>query len=301
MRNWQIKLEYKKVMMIILGWILAYFLIKKQDLLRTINQALPFQEANLLAGMVWGEKSGMKGEFYNQLVKTGLIHIVVVSGANLMIVGKSLIENLAKFIGRKTAIIGGGGMILIYVNLVGWQIPVVRALLFLGVYYVAQILGRKFRSGRALFLVVLMMFLADFEVYKEVSFWLSILAFGAVIINQKKGIWGTTFWVNIFILPILSLTFGQISLISPLTNMAVLFLVEIVSVLGFWGSILGIMWLNLGKIILSLSYPMLRYLIEIVEIGSKWQWATINFKFNWEMLLGWYLILGAYWYEKKKV
>jgi len=294
-------LEYKKVGVIILGWILAYFLIKKENLIEVIRQTLPFREAGLLTGMVWGEKSGMRGEFYDRLINTGLIHIVVISGANLMMVGKSLIENLAKFIGRKMAIIGGGGIVLIYVNLVGWQIPIVRALLFLGIYYGAQILGRKFRTGRALFLVVLIMFLADFEVYKEVSFWLSISAFLAMILSQGGGSLRTTLWVNIFILPILSLVFGQVSLISPLTNMAVLFLVEIISVVGFWGSILGTIWLFLGKILLGASYPLLRYLIEVVEFGGRWQWATINFKFNWMMLLGWYLILGAYWYEKKKI
>jgi len=301
MKKWRIKSGYKKIGVMILGWILAYFLVKKENLIGVINQALPSREASLLAGMVWGEKSGMRGEFYNQLVKTGLIHIVVVSGANLMMVGKSLIENLAKFIGRKMAIIGGGGIVLIYVNLVGWQIPVVRALLFLGVYYGAQILGRKFRIGRTLFLVILIMFLADFGVYKEVSFWLSILAFLAMTLSQSEGILKTTLWVNFFILPILSLVFGQISFISPLTNVAVLFLVEIISILGFWGSILGTIWLFLGKILLGISYPLLRYLIEVVEIGGKWQWTTINFKFNWVMLIGWYLILGAYWYEKKKV
>ncbi|MBU1117491.1 ComEC/Rec2 family competence protein, partial [Patescibacteria group bacterium] len=110
---------------------------------------MPTRESGLLMGMVWGEKSGLPKGLYELLINTGLIHIVVVSGANLMIVARSLVETLAKYVGRKSAIIGGGGIVLFYVNLVGWQIPVVRALLFLGIYYLAQLLGRRFRADRA--------------------------------------------------------------------------------------------------------------------------------------------------------
>jgi hypothetical protein len=46
---------------------------------------------------------------------------------------------------------------------------------------------------------------------------------------------------------------------------------------------------------------MLRYLIEVVEVTGKWSWAQLNFQFNWMMLLGWYLIIGVYWYERKKI
>lgn len=301
MKKWWIKSVYKKSLLIILIWILAFLILKKESLLLIINKALPSREAGLLSGMVWGEKSAIKGEFYNSLIRTGLIHIVVVSGTNLMIVGRGLIENLAKLIGRKMAIMGGGGIILIYVNLVGWQLPIIRAFLFLEIFYISQMLGRKFNVFRALVLVIGIMFLADWQIYKEVSFWLSIVSFVAVLLNQNKNILKTTFWINIFILPILSISFGEISLISPLVNIMVLFLVEIVSVLGFWGGIIGLICQKISMLVLLVNYPLLRYLIEVVELGGSWKWAMINFHFNWWMLIGWYLILGAYWYEKKKI
>jgi hypothetical protein len=64
-------------------------------------------------------------------------------------------------------------------------------------------------------------------------------------------------------------------------------------VIGFVGSILG------SKVILMASYPLLRYLIEVIEgvgkIGASWE-----FRFNWLMFLGWYLLVGGYWYGKNK-
>jgi len=79
-----------------------------------------------------------------------------------------------------------------------------------------------------------------------------------------------------------------------------LFLVEVITIAGFVGSLMALLWENLGKIILGISYPLLRYLIEIVEETGK-VGGVLNFQFNWWMLFGWYLLLGAYWYEKKKI
>jgi competence protein ComEC len=300
MRKSWTRLRYKEVILFFLAWILIYRFIERQDLIGVIQKSLPSREAGLMSGMVWGEKGGIRGDFYRLLVNTGLVHIVVVSGANLVIVGKNLIENLAKLVGRKMAIVGGGGIILAYVNLVGWQIPVIRAVLFLGTYYWAQMLGRQFKIGRAILMVGLVMALADFGVLSDVSFWLSMAAFIAVVLNQKNGVFKNTLWVSLFVLPILSINFGTISLITPLTNFGVLFLVEILTIIGFIGSLIGLLWQGLGGVILASSYPLLRYLIEIVERVGKIG-GVVNFQFNWWMLIGWYLVLGGYWYEKKKI
>ncbi len=301
MKKLKTKLKFKELILLLIVWVLIYKFIKRSDLIGVIQRALPPAEAGLLAGMVWGEKGLISRDLYNLLINTGLVHIVVVSGTNLMIIGRGIIENLAKLLGRKMAIVGGGGIVILYVNLVGWQIPVVRAVLFLAIYYWAQLLGRQFKSSRALFLVVLIMFLADFKVFKEISFWLSVAAFLGVLLSQKEGVVKSTIWVSVFILPILSIFFGKISLLTPVINFGVLFLVELITIIGFVGSLIGLLWSGMGRLILSLSYPMLRYLIEVVRVAGKWSWAEFNFQFNWLMLVGWYLVIGTYWYEKKKI
>lgn len=300
MKKLWIKSKFNRIVVLLITWFVLYKFMKIEDLVGTIYKALPSREAGLLAGMVWGEKKGLTGEFYNLLKNTGLIHIVVVSGANLMIIGKGFIESLAKGIGRKMAIVGGGGVILIYVNLVGWQIPVVRAVLFLGVFYCAQVLGRQFSTMRAIILVGLLMIFADFKVVTNVSFWLSMTAFIAVILTRNEGMIKNTIWVSLFVLPILSLCFGTVSIIAPIMNLGILFLVEVLTILGFVGSLVALFWNNLGTIVLQICYPFLRYLFEAVEGVGKIG-GLVNFQFNWWMLFGWYFLLGGYWYEKKKI
>lgn len=97
----------------------------KNYLSEVVVQYLPNLQSSMLVAMLWGDVSGISKTFYNQMVATGLIHILVVSGSNLMIVVKGLIELLAQWIGRKRSIIFGIMVGWFYVNVVGWQIPAV--------------------------------------------------------------------------------------------------------------------------------------------------------------------------------
>jgi len=142
------------------------------------------------------------------------------------------------------------------------------------------------------------MVLADYRILSDISFWLSFAAFIGVVLSANKGVWMTTIWVTLMILPIISIKFGDVSLITPVANVAVLFLVEAITVIGFCGSFVFLLWQNLGKIVLGVSYPLLRYLLEVIEFSGKGL-GVINFRFNWWMLIGWYLLILGFYARKK--
>jgi competence protein ComEC len=219
-----------------------------------------------------------------------------------------LVENLAKFISRKKAIILGLITAWSYTSMVGFEIPVIRAVLLITIYYWAQILGRRYSINRSLGLTILIMLIADWKMVTEISFWLSFLAFLAILLQQKKDNeeinnsvflqMKQTLWISLWLTPVLAISFGKISLISFLTNALILGLVEIVTLWGGIGMIIGVFCGFLGKIILFLIFPFLKYFIMIVEVMGKLPWASVDFKFNWLMLVGWYLVLGAYLIKK---
>ncbi len=298
MKRLKTKFQYKIVLVGLVILLGLFFLVKKESLVSGLYTAMGQNQAALWAGMLWGERQLLEKDFYEALINTGLIHIIVVSGTNLTILGKGLIEFLASYVGRREAIVLGLGVTIWYVNLVGWQTPVIRAALFLFFYYLGQYFGRRFNPVRALTAVVGIMVLADYRVVTEISFWLSFLAFVAVLLNSGEGVLKNSLWVSLFLWPVLSWKFGMISLWAPILNLGVLFLVEALTILGLVGNTVGLVWSGLGKVVLSLGYPFLRYLTEIVlYFGEKGTW---RFSFNWLMVLGWYLILGGYWYGKKK-
>ena len=163
--------------------------------------------------------------------------------------------------------------------------------------------------GRGLGLAVLIMFVGEPGILTSVSFWLSIMAFLGVvtkklIINNYElkirnkftrnmiGVFLETGWVTVWILPIIAITFGKVSIVSPVTNVLVLVLVELITVVGAIGSIGGLLWMDLGKVILWILIPGLKYLEMVVMIGGAQGIAPVlQIKFNWLMLVGYYLIL----------
>ncbi|MDD4027151.1 MAG: ComEC/Rec2 family competence protein [Candidatus Shapirobacteria bacterium] len=283
---------------------LLYKFVDKDSLIEVIFKNLPPREASLMAGMVFGDKNNFDKNTILNFKDSGVIHIMVVSGTNIVLVFRGLVERLARGIGRKKAIITGFGVSLVYISWVGFEIPAVRALLLMSLFYWAQLLGRKFNLFRAIILIILIMFLADFKVLTSGSFYLSFVAFGAVVINLNKerkwwsDLWNS-FWVTLWILPILALFFGKISVVAPITNALILFLIEIITILGVFGSFLGLLVPIFGKIVLLLSFPLLKYILLIVDWLASFKWASLEIRFNWILLIGWYLILAGWWWKER--
>ena len=271
--------------------ILIYKFIKRDSLIGVVYQSLPGVEAGLLNGMLWGDKTGFSRDFYNQLKNSGLVHLVVVSGSNMILVFKGLVESLARWLGRKKAIGLGFLIAILYLDIVGWEIPVVRAMILVSVMYWAQILGRKYNLVRGLILSLLIIVLAWPGSLGEVSFWLSFLAFVGVVTSPWKGILLSSFWVSLWISPIMGLFFGKINLISPISNLLVMLTVETITVIGFLGSIVGVVLPIFGKIILLTIWPLLKYFTVVVELIGNWGWVNLDVSFNILILLGWYMIL----------
>lgn len=270
-----------------------YILADKNYLVGTVKKYLPNQQASMLVAMLWGDVSGVSKTFYNQMVATGLIHILVVSGSNLMIVVKGLIELLSQWIGRKRSIVFGIMIGWLYVNVVGWQIPAVRAVVMVTIMYLGQLLGRQTNFLRMLLLVILIMVVADYSVLESVSFWMSFLAFIAVSQNPDEGTMKTTLRVNLWLMPLLAFKFGYLSLIAPISNLMTLFLVETITVLGFVGVIFHpILWL---------LYPLLVYVQKVVEILSIPSWIQLKISFNMWMMMGSYLMIIGYYLRRKNV
>ncbi len=271
---------------------LIYKFVMKDSLIGVINQTLPSTEAGMLSGMLWGDKTGFDKNFYQQLQATGIVHLVVVSGTNVLLMTTLVVETLAYLVSRKRAIVIGVGLMWWYCLTVGLEAPVLRAGLLLSLVYGSQFLGRKFEVWRSLVVVILMMAAANWRMLLTISFWLSFLAFVGVIsfetltlpfpLKRVRVFWQTV-WISLWITPLLAITFGKISLVGPVINLLVLWLVEGITVIGVAGMII--------RPLLWVAYPLLHYVVVLVDIVGSWRWAVMEVTVNWWMVAGWYLIL----------
>ncbi len=276
----------------VLGIVIIYKFVTRENILGIINQSLPPREAGLLGGILVGDKSGFDRGFYEALKNSGLVHLVVVSGSNVMLLIGGWIESLAGYLGRKRSIVVGLILGWGYANLVGWEIPVVRAMMLMSIMYWAQLWGRKYNLTRGLILGVGLMMIGEITILMSVSFWMSIMAFLGIVFGRKMKIkwWLETVWVSVWITPIIAMVFGKISVVSPITNALVVGMVEIVTVLGAVATMLG------GGVFLWVVYPALKYLAILIEWSG--QLPVLDFKFNGTMLIGWYVVLFYFLIKK---
>ena len=111
----------------------------KELWIRYLYSVLPFSEAGLISGIIWGDKSGFSSFVLTKMKDLGVIHIMVVSGANLMILMNLLVEKCSFVVNRRLMIVIGLIVIWVYAFMVGLSAPIVRALLFVSFYYICML------------------------------------------------------------------------------------------------------------------------------------------------------------------
>jgi len=281
--------------------------VVRRRLVGVIKKNLPKREADLIAGMVLGIKSGMGNEFYEALRRTGTLHIVVASGSNVALVAGSVVGGLAYVLGRKVALVVGMVVIWFYGVLSGFDAPILRAGIMGSILLLGQGLGRKFEVWRALAAAVLILVIFNPGMLFEVSFQLSVGAMAGVLLaGKKKGFKREVlvgWWVFLVIWPMIGWHFSEVQWLGLGVNMLVLPLVGGMTILGMAGSLAGLIPVVggvLSRVFLWAVYPLAWYFVRVVDWIGRYEWISLMVKMNWVMVLGYYLILGWWLLRRRK-
>ncbi len=257
---------------LMVGSVVLMSAIKKDSLMKFSYEYLPNWEAGLLNGIVWGQKEELGYWNYQSFIKSGIAHVVVASGANVMLIAGTLIESLAWVLGRKKSIIWGLVWGWWYAYTSGFNPPVVRAVLMVSYIYWAQLLGRIFTWRRAVLWIVFLMCLSNTQLVLSMSFWMSVVASVAV------GIYGNlrlkrrfflveefrkTVWVSLWLLPFTIFIFKRMAWLSPVANSLVFLLVNWIMGWGMLGGIIGQVWPWGGGVVLAITYYPLTWVLLI--------------------------------------
>ncbi len=137
-----------------------------------ISSILGAREAALVSGAVIGVDN-LGGQFRDELVKTGTIHVVVVSGQNLMIVA-GIFMALAPYIGRRRSLVLASFAVFFYAFLAGFEPPVLRASIMVFATTLAMFFGRQTNVvwilGVSALVIVFLFPQALFEVSFQLTF-----------------------------------------------------------------------------------------------------------------------------------
>lgn len=283
----------------------------KNKLISTINRRLPQPESGLLAGILFGKKDALDERTNEQFRKVGLMHIVVLSGYNVSLV-ITLIMRLLYFLPLRIrsllAVVG----IIAFALLVGAGPTVVRASIMALFVVLAENVGRKYSVQRGLIVAgVIMVLVNPWVLLFDISFQLSFLAtYGLITFSEFFEHWlqwipsflelrasaVATLSAQVIVMPLLLYSIGDISIISPIVNVVVLFAIPWAMLLGFIVSFTFI-----PEIFSIIAYLPLRYSTWIVEHLSQVPYAVITIPpFHISIMLGMYIgIVVWYIYLKR--
>jgi competence protein ComEC len=260
----------------------------KEKALSVFEKNLPAMEANLLAGLVLGERAGFEKDFEEKMKNSGTTHLVALSGYNISVLVLAVAAVLGGFLKRKNSFFATVAAIFAFTVMTGAEASVVRAAIMGGILVIAGESGRVFSVRNAIALAALAMVLFNPKVLNfDLGFQLSFAAlFGIVCLSPAlKGLfkakpepgilnWRENFWATVSAqaaaFPILISKFGSFPLLSVISNVLILGFVPVTMFLGFVLAISGIFFPWLAPIMALPAEAFLRYEIWVINFfGTK--------------------------------
>ena len=251
----------------------------RENISQKISRLLPIREATLVTGTVLGVDR-ISAEFREELVKTGTIHVVVVSGQNLSIVAAMFLAQV-RFVGRRRSMVLAVLAVFAYAFLTGFEPPVIRASIMVLVSTLAVYLGREADALWSLFIaataIVLIWPHAIFEISFQLTFaaTLGIMTLGQLLKARlgRFGLLGNNAAIAtsayIFTAPIILFYFGQVSPIAPIANIFVAEAVFPIMVLGFLTATATLIFMPLAQVLAYLAFVTAMYFTQVVAIMAK--------------------------------
>lgn len=278
----------------------------RKELDKKVAYYLPSPQAQLLSGIVLGEKKNLPYDLRLALRDTSTLHMVVVSGQNLSLLAV-LILRLSGLLTRKVAILLTFVVISGYVVLTGGQIPVLRAALMATLSGLAQLFGRQNDGFWVLMLIAGLMLLLNPLWINDLSFQLSFLAtFGVIVIapvlaSRLKALplflrenLSLTLGAQLAVFPVIAQNFHQFSLVSLPANLLTLWTIPYIMSWGLMMLLLTAVSDLMAKIIAVGLNLLLTYFIYIVQFFASlpFAWEYVGEQI-WIVWVGYYMVLGG--------
>jgi competence protein ComEC len=258
----------------------------RREFAARIYGLLPDTQAGLGLGFLLGIKSSLPDSLNDELKLLGLTHIVVASGYNLTVLVRLARRFLAKS-SHYQMTIASFAMIAGFVAVTGFSPSMSRAALVAGLSVLAAYYGRRIHPALLISLAAAITAAVNpLYVWVDIGWWLSFLAFAGVMMLSpllQRRIFGErepkllgqvvleTVSAEILTLPLVVLIFGNLSVLSLLSNVLVVPLIPLAMLLTFVAG-------AIGTFIPFVAWPaiwLLGYVCQLVHVLSQVSWASV--------------------------
>jgi competence protein ComEC len=276
-------------------------LLFKDRVRQTVKQILPLPESALLNGILIGDDNDIPDELKEAFRRTGTSHIVAISGFNVSIVIALVTMLLGRLIGPRRAAAIALPAIAVYVVFVGMGASVVRAALMSSLALVGLLFWRKGFTMNTLCAAAAIMLIVDPNMLYDVGFQLSFMATLGLVLYANRLTGPAEAWVNarvaslrlrkpvmlivegvlvttaaqITTLPLILVTYNQLSNVALLVNAVVLPLQPAVMMLGALAAFIGVFSIPIGAVAAWPAYLVLTGTIRPSQWFSQWDYAAM--------------------------
>ena len=272
-----------------------------RDLVSRGAQSFNFADRTLFTGLVIGDDTQQPESMIDAFRKSGLAHLVAVSGQNVSFILAALSPLLSRLKNR-FRIFATIGVLVWFVVITRVEPSVVRAATMAGLAFLSVAAGRPTRTMRLIAVTVLVTVIVDPLLAWSVGFFMSVgatcgLCLGAAplarIIRRPKWLAqliGATVAAQLGVMPVVILIFGLPSATGIIANVLAVPIAGLVMLFGLPMALCAGLIVDLGleKLAMILMWP--------IQVGVRWVWwvAEIFARLKFDGMANLALWLGVF-------
>lgn len=265
----------------------------KQHFEARLNRLFPEPHASLAAGLLTGSRRGIPEHLSESFMRSGLTHIVAISGFNITIV-ITIVLGALFWLPLRWRLLPAALSIIAFTVFVGASASVVRAAIMgiLGLFAITTSRRSDVRLA-ILWTAFFMLLWNPKHLWYDGSFQLS---FAAVIglaelsplikpfLTRLPNVLGVrealeaTMAAQLSAVPIGCLLFGNLSLISPLANILVAPAIPLAMLLTFLAAMASYIAFPAGQLLSYAGWAVLQWIIGVAEICAHVPFASLHFE-----------------------
>ncbi len=290
----------------------------RMHIVSVIEKSLPRQQAGLLCGILIGYREGLTKEVQAAFSDAGLTHIMAVSGANVAFLMLPLVFLFKKLKVRQmiscSFIIA---FLLLFICITGFEPSVLRAVIMGIIILLGKMLMREAEVYTTISLAAILLLIFSPYMLFNIGFQLSFAATMSLVMLFKRiksllsfkfmpaaltVVLAATISAQLGVLPIILYYFNKLSVISLLSNLLVVPLMEIITILGMAMAVLGQLDIFFAQLIGYVNCLPLSFVLFVTRVSSSLPFATVQLVTPSVLLVMlYYLSVGFFfWYGPEK-
>lgn len=291
----------------------------RNKVIEIAKKILPQQTSSLLIGILIGERQYISEDITENFSKSSLSHILAISGSHIsyIIIGITFILTKSRTSKKGMYIITILSLIF-FIFITNFSSSVIRACIMGIIVLFAKIVYRKPNILTSISVSLLIILIDNPFAIKDIGLQLSYLGtIGIVYLNKpianflekymKKKIakmLAITISAQIMVLPVTVINFNNISTVFIISNIIAAPLTGGIILLGYANVLIGVISLDIAKIIAILTHSFVQLLIWTAELTAKIPYSSITtITPHLITVIYYYIFIYAIWRKKlvKKV